>query len=116
MPSLFSYGTLQHEDVQLKTFGRKLKGEKDMLLGYEPSLVRIDDPSIVARLAKTHHDNAKYTGDDDSRIIGMVFELTDAEIAQADQFESEFGYVRVEATLGSGERAWVFVHGAAGAR
>jgi hypothetical protein len=115
MPSLFSYGSLQFEDVQLKTFGRKLKGEKDMLLGYEPSLVRIDDPAIVARLAKTHHDNAKYTGDDDSRIIGMVFELTDAELAQADEFEAEFGYVRIEAALGSGDQAWVYVHASTGA-
>ena len=33
MPLLFSYGTLQHDDVQINTFGRKLAGDKDMLNG-----------------------------------------------------------------------------------
>ena len=40
MPLLFSYGTLQQEDVQLATFGRLLQGQKDELLGFEQSLVR----------------------------------------------------------------------------
>lgn len=31
---LFSYGTLQHKDVQIATFGRELTGRKDSLLGY----------------------------------------------------------------------------------
>ncbi|HAO29187.1 MAG TPA: UDP-N-acetylmuramate--alanine ligase, partial [Chryseobacterium indologenes] len=31
MPYLFSYGTLQKEQVQLETFGRILQGEKDTL-------------------------------------------------------------------------------------
>ena len=44
MPQLFSYGTLQQEDVQLSTFGRLLQGRRDELPGFEPSLVRIEDP------------------------------------------------------------------------
>lgn len=35
MENLFSYGTLQKEKVQLETFGRKLDGNKDTLIGYE---------------------------------------------------------------------------------
>ncbi len=35
MPLLFSYGTLQQEDVQLSTFGRLLQGQRDELLGFE---------------------------------------------------------------------------------
>jgi hypothetical protein len=31
MPFLFSYGTLQKEQVQMETFGRILQGEKDYL-------------------------------------------------------------------------------------
>jgi gamma-glutamylcyclotransferase (GGCT)/AIG2-like uncharacterized protein YtfP len=110
MPLLFSYGTLQQEEVQLKTFGRKLNGQKDILEGYEPSLVRIADPQVVTRLGKKHHDNARFTGEEDSRTIGMVFEVTDAELALADTFEAEFAYKRVDATLASGEHAWVYVH------
>ena len=47
MPRLFSYGSLQQEEVQVATFGRKLEGEKDLLVGYEPSLVRIADPEVA---------------------------------------------------------------------
>ena len=89
MPLLFSYGTLQQEEVQLSTFGRKLEGEKDLLLGYEPSLVKIRDGSVQ----------------------GTVFEVTDDELAQADRFEAEFAYTRVTAALASGKEAWVYIHG-----
>ena len=116
MPLLFSYGTLQQEDVQIKAFGRKLQGEKDLLLGYEPSLVRIPDPTVAKRLARTHHDNVTATGDDWSTVQGTVFEVTDDELAKADQFEAEFAYRRINGTLASGKEAWVYVHTAAGTR
>jgi hypothetical protein len=50
LPSLcrFSYGTLQQENVQLSTFGRVLQGEKDDLLGFEQTVLKIDDPQVVA--------------------------------------------------------------------
>jgi hypothetical protein len=110
MPRLFSYGTLQQEDVQLSTFGRKLDGEKDLLVGYEPSLVKIADPDVAARLKKTHHDNVQKTEDDWSNVHGTVFEITDAELAKADAFESEFNYKRVAVGLASGNDAWVYVY------
>ena len=62
MPLLFSYGTLQQEDVQLATLGRRLDGHPDELVGFEPSLVRIEDPGIAARLGKTHHNNVTSAG------------------------------------------------------
>jgi hypothetical protein len=43
MPLLFSYGTLQQEDLQLATFGRLLQGQSDELVGFEQSRVRIAD-------------------------------------------------------------------------
>lgn len=110
MPLLFSYGTLQQEEVQLSTFGRKLDGEKDQLLGYEPSLVKISDPAVAARLGKTHHDNVNPTGDDWSNVQGTVYEVTDDELALADRFESEYFYKRITAALASGKDAWVYVH------
>ena len=111
MPLLFSYGTLQHEDVQLSTFGRKLAGEKDLLLGFEPSLVKILDPQVAARLGRTHHDNVTPTGDEWSNVQGTVFDVSDDELAKADRFEAEFAYERVSAALASGKEAWVYVHG-----
>ncbi|HYE85512.1 MAG TPA: gamma-glutamylcyclotransferase family protein [Vicinamibacterales bacterium] len=110
MPLLFSYGTLQQEEVQLSTFGRTLKGEKDLLVGYEPSLVKIEDAAVAERLKKTHHDNVNATGDDWSSVQGTAFEVTDEELTKADSFEAQFNYKRVDVGLASGKHAWVYVH------
>lgn len=110
MPRLFSYGSLQQEEVQVSTFGRKLDGEKDLLVGYEPSLVKIADPEVAKRLKKLHHDNVRQTGDDWSNVQGTVFEITDAELAMSDKFEAQFLYKRVNVPLASGKDAWVYVH------
>ena len=109
MPLLFAYGTLQQDDVQVATFGRLLRGQRDELPGFEQSLVRIEDPQVVAMDGQTHHANVTFNGKNDSRVSGMVFEITDAELAAADQYEQDASYVRVAATLASGKRAWVYV-------
>jgi gamma-glutamylcyclotransferase (GGCT)/AIG2-like uncharacterized protein YtfP len=110
MPLLFSYGTLQQDEVQLATFGRKLNGEKDLLPGYEPSLVKIPDPALSARLQRTHHDNITATGDDWSTVQGTALEVNDDELVKADAYEAQYDYRRVEVTLSSGKPAWVYVH------
>jgi gamma-glutamylcyclotransferase (GGCT)/AIG2-like uncharacterized protein YtfP len=110
MPRLFSYGTLQQEDVQVATFGRKLNGEKDLLIGYEPSLVKIADPETAKRLQKLHHDNVRKTDDEWSNVQGTVFEVSDEELAKSDQFEAQFNYKRIMVPLASGNDAWVYVH------
>ena len=110
MPLLFSYGTLQQEEVQLSTFGRKLAGDKDLLIGYEPSLVKIADPELATRLRKLHHDNVSRTDDEWSNVQGTVFEVTDEELAKADAFEAQFNYQRISVPLASGSEAWVYVH------
>ncbi len=110
MALLFSYGTLQEERVQIATYGRRLAGEPDELVGFAPSLVPIDDPVVAARLGKTHHANALFTGNDASRMPGTVFEITDDELAGTDVYESPFRYKRLLARLASGRQAWVYVH------
>ncbi len=110
MPLLFSYGTLQQEDVQLATFGRRLEGIPDTLPGFEPAFVQIPDPEVAAALGKTHHANAHYTGKAESHVPGTVFEVTDAELANVDEYEAPFAYRRVWARLASGAEAWVYVH------
>jgi hypothetical protein len=110
MALLFSYGTLQQDDVQLATFGRRLDGRREELPGFEPSLVRIEDPRVAARLGRTHHANVSFTGNADSRVLGMAFEISDAELGGVDAYEAAFSYARVAATLASGRSAWVYVH------
>ena len=107
MPLLFSYGTLQQEAVQLSTFGRLLQGQPDELIGFEQSLLRIEDPEFVATSGKSDHSIVKFNGRNDSRVSGTVFEISDTELADADQYEPA-GYKRVSATLASGKQAWVY--------
>ncbi|HEY1863511.1 MAG TPA: gamma-glutamylcyclotransferase family protein [Roseiarcus sp.] len=108
MPKLFSYGTLQQENVQLATFGRSLKGVADALVGFSQSMVAIDDPEVVRTSGKTHHPIVAFTGASEDRVPGTVFEITDAELAYADAYEVA-AYVRVKAPLASGLEAWVYV-------
>jgi hypothetical protein len=117
MPLLFSYGTLQEERVQLSTFGRVLRGERDELPGYEPSVVRIEDPQLAVASGRTHHANVTFNGRSDSLVSGMVFEITDAELAAADEYERGAAYERIAVGLASGKQAWVYVaaHSARGA-
>ena len=110
MPLLFSYGTLQHEEIQQATFGRHLHGWRDELPGFEPSLVRIEDPQPAAATGRTHHANVVTSERADSRVSGTVFEVTDAELVAADEYERPASYGRVEVTLASGRTAWVYVH------
>lgn len=108
MPLLFSYGTLQQANVQLASFGRELTGEPDSLVGYEQSLIAIDDPEVVRSSGKTHHPIINYTGNATDRIPGTVFELSTQELEQADRYEVS-AYKRVAAPLSSGRTAWVYV-------
>lgn len=107
MPLLFSYGTLQQEAVQLSTFGRRLRGKPDQLVGFEQSVLRIEDPQFVATSGKADHAIVRYNGRDDSRVSGMVFDLSDEELAHADRYEPA-GYTRISTVLASGRRAWVY--------
>ena len=116
MPLLFSYGTLQHQDVQRATFGRLLHGQGDELPGHEPSLVEIEDPAQAVAVGRSHHANVTFNGRGESRVSGTVFEVTDAELAAADEYERPASYERVAVKLASGKEAWVYVHAPSPAR
>ena len=109
MPLVFSYGTLQDERVQLATFGRRLEGRPDALVGYETAQVAIEDPAEVAATGLTHYQNAVPTNRAGATVSGTAFEVTDAELAIADDYERPAAYVRVAVVLASGTSAWVYV-------
>ena len=105
---LFAYGTLQQREVQLATYGRKLAGTADALAGYRLEPLPIADPEVVRLSGKAVHNIARATGDPADRIPGMLFELSEAELAATDAYEVD-GYQRIEVTLESGARAFVYV-------
>jgi gamma-glutamylcyclotransferase (GGCT)/AIG2-like uncharacterized protein YtfP len=105
---LFSYGTLRQREVQLSTFGRELDGSPDRLPGYTLATVKITDPGVVAVSGADRHPIVRATGDPAHHVEGTVFEITDAELAAADDYEVA-DYRRVLVTLASGVRAWVYI-------
>jgi gamma-glutamylcyclotransferase (GGCT)/AIG2-like uncharacterized protein YtfP len=107
MPLLFSYGTLQESAVQLELFGRLFEGKSDELVGFARSVQMIDDPAFVSKSGKAEHAVVTFTGNSENRVRGTVFELSDAEIENADRYEPA-GYKRIETTLLSGKTAWVY--------
>jgi gamma-glutamylcyclotransferase (GGCT)/AIG2-like uncharacterized protein YtfP len=110
MPLLFSYGTLQDEQVQRGTFGRTLRGQRDSLPGFERQQVAISDPLTSAVPGRSHHANARFTGVAEHHVDGTAFEVTDAELEAADRYERPSAYARTVVTLASGVEAWVYVH------
>src|SRR5256885_8152404 len=105
---LFSYGTLQLQAVQMATFGRVLTGTTDVLQAFEVVPLKIDDPEVIAVSGKAVHTMARFTGRVSDVISGMVFEVTPAEIQQADTYEVA-AVRRVSVELQSGARAWAYV-------
>jgi hypothetical protein len=105
---LFSYGTLQLASVQQEKYGRLLDGVADALPGYRIQPIDIDDADVVRLSGKSRHPIARHTGDPGDRIAGIVYLLTELELAATDAYEVE-PYVRVEVTLLSGLTAFAYV-------
>ncbi len=108
MHYLFSYGTLQLESVQLSSFGRKLKGEKDILRGYKLAKIEIKDKSVLAQSRQKYHPIATKTEHPEDVVEGIVFEISTEELSLSDSYEVA-DYVRVQEVLESGKIAWVYV-------
>lgn len=105
---LFSYGTLQQQDVQRDTFGRLLKGIKDSVLGYVIDQIRISNKEVLTTSGKEFHPILRKTNRSEDQVQGTVFQLTRQELAQADEYEVD-DYVRVSAVTKLGQQVWVYV-------
>ncbi len=108
MEHLFSYGTLRYEKVQIATFGRRLEGVEDSLPGYYLEKVQITDPDVIAKSGEDVHSIIHYSGNPEDQIHGVVFEVSQEELFEADKYEVS-DYKRVQVELLSGKSAWVYV-------
>ncbi|NNG42616.1 gamma-glutamylcyclotransferase [Pseudoalteromonas sp. NEC-BIFX-2020_002] len=108
MEKLFSYGTLQLEQVQLDTFGRLLEGQADTLQGYVIGEVEISDAAVLKSSGQRFHPALIKTGLATDIVIGTIFTITAEELANADNYEVD-DYVRVEEIFSCGINAWVYV-------
>ena len=109
MENLFTYGTLQLKSVQLSTFGRKLDGKPDALVGYRLVMIKILDEDFVAKSGTADHRNLQFTGNASDLVEGIVFEVTMEELEHSDAYEPE-GYERVLVQLKSGATAWMYLN------
>jgi hypothetical protein len=109
---LFSYGTLRLEDVQLATFGRKLEGKPDVLVGYRLVMITIEDEDFVEKSGSAEHRNLQFTGNSSDFVEGTVFSVTKEELERSDAYEPE-GYARVLAQSKSGLNVWIYLNQAA---
>jgi len=105
---LFSYGTLQYKKVQIKTFGRELKGIKDKLIGYKVSMIKINNQDVVSKSEESEHPIIEYTGNSKDIVKGVLFNINDEELIKADSYEVE-EYERISVILESEEKSWVYI-------
>src|ERR1700722_9311445 len=106
--NLFSYGTLQYENVQRETIGSKLVGTDDILPEYVFKKLQITNPDVITKSGEAVHSVVEFSGNPEDRISGMVFQISSEELAQADCYEAA-DYKRIEVKLLSGAFAWIYV-------
>jgi len=108
MEYLFSYGTLQQENVQLENFGRILEGSKDILQKYILKEVEITDESVLKISNKKFHPILFFSNNEKDEVHGTVFKITSSELFKADDYEVD-DYERIEVILKSGLKSWIYV-------
>jgi len=107
MELLFSYGTLQQEEVQLQTFGRRLSGLKTTIAGFKVGTLKIKDPEVVALSGKEVHPILQRTQDLQDQVSGMAFEVTEDELLLADRYEVP-QYKRVLVKSTDDRAVWIY--------
>lgn len=95
---IFTYGTLQEENVQQALFGRKLKGKRDVLIGF-----KLSEEKLMGQ-----YPVIKNTGSMDHSVVGQVYNITNLELFKTDAYETQ-AYKRVQVKLISGKYAWTYI-------
>lgn len=95
--NLFVYGSLAEPKTQTEVFGCPRFGEIDWAPGYGIEPVTCDGVQYPRAFLK-----------EGSRLRGLRFEVTHAELRAADLYEGP-EYVRKVVELESGARAWLYL-------
>ena len=102
MQKLFTYGTLQNDDIQETIFGRQLQGTPEILIGYVIKEIQIEEEFGIV-----HYPIIMETNNPEDTINGIVYEITSIDLRQADLYEG-LHYKRVEVHLQSNEMVWAY--------
>nr|WP_297797907.1 gamma-glutamylcyclotransferase family protein [uncultured Eudoraea sp.] len=98
---LFTYGTLQQEDIQLTVFSRTLSGFSDTLSGY-----KLSDEKVVGIYPVMQNSDIPT-----DFVNGRVYMCSNKEILDVDKYEGP-AYKRIKVTLNSGKSAWAYISSA----
>lgn len=103
MPLLFTYGTLQNNNIQRQLFGKEIHGTKDFLRCYKLETIKIPKNHP---LAETYFI-ARYTGNQNDKIDGTVYKLDNNELVITDKYEGS-SYQRKTILLNSNKEAIIY--------
>lgn len=106
--AIFSFGTLQLEQVQQSLFGRAVPTTPDALAGFTVGELRIIDPEVIATSGKDVHPALVATRVATDVVRGALLDVTPEELAAADHYE-RVSFRRIAVTVLSGRDAWVYV-------
>ncbi len=105
---LFSYGTLQNEDVQRDVLGKVLPGQADRLPFYDQSVLEVVNGGRAEASGTARYLLAHYSGRHTDVLQGTAYPVTAADLRRTDKFQGP-AYKRIASVLGSGVCAWVYV-------
>jgi Gamma-glutamyl cyclotransferase, AIG2-like len=83
-------------------------GRRDAIVGYDLECVTITDPHVIATGGSDRHPILRPTARVDAHVDGTVFEISEAELAAADEYEVD-AYRRIAVPLRSSATAWVYI-------
>ena len=106
--NLFTYGTLQKEETQLRLFGRTLNGIADILEGYKVTSANIFDQNFLATGEGRVQKTLVPTGVCGDFVEGIVYEVSEDELVLAEKNEPR-NYMKMKVILKSGNDAWIFL-------
>lgn len=104
---LFSYGPLNSNELQLKHYGRAFLGREDILSGYLFNNTEINGAHLIAN-PTTKLQMARKSSEKNSKIKGMVYEITGEELVKTDRLLA-FNAKRVMVTTDLGSEVWVYI-------
>jgi len=77
------------------------------LPGYKVEKLKIKDQAVIEKSGTDMHPILVRTGEPADLVSGMVFEITQAELEKADEYEVD-DYLRSLADMSSGTQAWIY--------
>ena len=71
-------------------------------------MLEITDPEVLRKSNQKYHPILEFSGNAEDEVEGVLFEVSDEEILQADEYEVD-DYKRIETVFKSGKKGFIYV-------